>query len=58
MWERGLKHPICQQINSCLIVAPHVGAWVKSLSWAMVYFLLLLVVEGGDVVSSYYVVIE
>lgn len=58
MWERGLKRLCIEALPYHHCVAPHVGAWVKSLSWAMVYFLLLLVVEGGDVVSSYYVVIE
>ena len=29
MWERGLKYPPFFVFSACLMVAPHVGAWIE-----------------------------
>ena len=31
-WERGLKHPFREQKGSPMWVAPHVGAWIETVS--------------------------
>ena len=32
MWERGLKHVVLTRQEVAFEVAPHVGAWIETLS--------------------------